>query len=212
MKSKNSNWGLAKTWMQEHTFLLEEAFSSVDVGSGRYLKEVDGCTYIGWASGRKGLKALRIKLLLKPRADIFLSLYEMIRKLFDFTYQTSQDIVQFEFLFDSAAASSGEDEFIVAIVDKAKMAALRNDRWDVNAFSTLTESSKNVLPSQLAIFTETNAILDGLLKNDQSGLGEWLNGSGEGQEYFQSLVISDIAGHEERPDDTFVHVSFLPCA
>lgn len=83
--NKNTNWGLAKKWMEKHVSVLEDSFAAVDTGSGRYLKEIDGTTYASWATGRTGIKALRITLRLRPRADIFVQLYEGIRKIIDFT-------------------------------------------------------------------------------------------------------------------------------
>ena len=196
--NKNTNWSLAKKWMEKHVSVLEEAFATVDTGSGRYLKEIDGTTYASWATGRTGIKALRITLRLKPRADIFVQLYEGIRKIIDFTYQSTQDLVQLEFLMPSTS----DDEFVLGVVDKSKMSALRQDRWDINAFTTLNET-KNVLPPNVALFTETNAITDQLLSNSEVGLGPWLT-EGEGKEWFQSLVITDMGSNVDRPSDESV--------
>ena len=85
------------------------------------------------------------------------------------------------------------------------MSALRQERWDINAFTTLNET-KNVLPPNIALFTETNAITEQLLKNSEIGLGPWLT-EGEGKEWFQSLVITDVATID-RPSDECVESAF----
>lgn len=205
---KNSNWQLAKAWMEPHIARLEECFEKLDVGSGRYLKEVDNSTYIGWATGRKGIKALRISLNFRPRADVFVTMYEMARRVLDFTYQASEDKVTLDFLLETA----DNDEWIAAVIDKSHMKSTRAERWDLTAFTTLseTEISKKSLPSKLAVFSETGSVGDTVLKNQDIGLAEWLSGSGEGQEYFESLIISDLAGLQTRPDDACVLLLAFP--
>lgn len=165
--NKNTNWQLARKWMSAHVPLLEETFASTDVGGGRYLKEgTDGQTYYSWSSGRKNIKALKITLSFKPRADIFAQLIELGYKLYDFSYEGVKDRVEFEFLLDSDTTPS--DEYICAVVKKNLMPRLRESRWDVRAFSVLsTEPSSKAaptLPSNFAFFTESGQLTESTLR------------------------------------------------
>jgi len=89
---------------------------------------------------------------------------------------------------------------------------LKDARWDVRAFSVLSEASKSSLPADYAFFTESGALNDALLKNNDVGIVDWLKGSGEGQEFFESLVITDMGGLKERPanEDLIKFGSKLP--
>ena len=86
--------------------------------------------------------------------------------------------------------------------DASDYLLIRRYLGDVRAFAPLSESSSQLVPAQYAVFTESSAAASELIsKTDPYGLVAWLNEPAQGKQWFDSLIISDLAGMRSQPDE-----------
>lgn len=201
----------AVAWNKANISTLTEQFASYTaVPQSVPLTRVDPATYVGHASGRRGTSGFAVKVATRPRHDIFTLLLEAGWKIYDLTYASSYNTVTLDFELDTPLSSgntntksgANKEDFVWALVNKHVMQQTREERFDLQAFTTVSEPQ--VLDAaagndEWVTFTEANQLNEFFLKKPNVGIVELLRDEKQAAKYLRSIVISDIV--KERPDE-----------
>ncbi|GAA93497.1 uncharacterized protein L969DRAFT_95850 [Mixia osmundae IAM 14324] len=194
-RGRKANARRAEAWMDAHVPLLESQFSHVGASANGIIKKSSPTDFMTYASGRRGLRALTVQVKTRARHDISIMAYEFIRQILDFTWQSDADRIKLEF-----ALSSSNEDFIFALSQKTNLNTLRQDRWDLGAFTSVTESS--ALPPAWATMSESTVITQTLLTHPKIGLVTLFKQEEPCLAYLESIVVTDLGTTGiERPDD-----------
>lgn len=192
---RKGNAARAQGWLDSVKPLLSQQFAQHDTEVRQ-----DGATnFYVWATGRRGVReGVKLRLVLKPRGDLFMQLYEVARSILEPNW-TGASVDRVE--VDIPLTESGD--YIVAVVDKALIKATREDRWDLSTFAPVKEAQG--LPPKFCWMSEANSLHDALLKG-QLDLGTWLR-EGTGADLLENIIVSDVP--VEQPDTECVRSLFV---
>ena len=206
--SRNRN--KARAWMRAHGDIFKEQFALVGFGAtsttsasdnvDKYLKEKSLFEFSTYATGRQNVAFVDINMTLKKRFNVLTNFAETaVGYFFDSFTAPADKVDAILYPFDGKEAGtvpkmpgaaevrekdhkSTYDGFVFALVNKANMSSLRNDRYDVSI--TLTKDHPK-LPSWAAVMSESAEITDVVLTKE---LISAVEGAGEDFEY---LIITD---------------------
>lgn len=202
----------AVAWNKANISTLTENFASYTaVPQSVSLTRVDPATYVGHASGRRGTSGFAVKVSTLPRHDLFTLALEAGWKIYDLTYASPSGTVTLDFELDTPLSSgnnnnskgANKEDFVWALVNKHVMQQTREERFDLQAFTSVSEPSilqESTGNDQWATFTESNTLNDFFLKKPNVGIIELLRDEKQAAKYLRSIVISDIV--KERPDES----------
>ncbi|KAG6900956.1 hypothetical protein C0993_004393 [Termitomyces sp. T159_Od127] len=158
--------------------LLEKQFSK-PLGKDRLTQDGNSDFYT-FSTGRRNVASLHTVYTLKPRHDLFQSIYHFAWTFIDLHYRPKDDLT----LDFKLAPGALPHDFVWAVVAKDELLSIKQDRWDLTFTKT---SENNALPPSLSVMSEFADITDNLLKpalvtalNDPKVLP-----------YFRSLSVTD---------------------
>ncbi|KAG6897455.1 hypothetical protein C0992_001455 [Termitomyces sp. T32_za158] len=158
--------------------LLEKQFSK-PLGKGRLTRDGNSDFYT-FSTGRRNVASLHTVYTLKPRHDLFQTIYHFAWTLIDLHYRPKDDVT----LDFKLAPGALPHDFVWAVVAKDELLSIKQDRWDL----TFTKTSENsALPSSLSVMSEFADITDNILK---PSLVSALNDP-KVLPYFRSLSVTD---------------------
>jgi hypothetical protein len=178
------------------------------------LTRVDPATYVGHGSGRRGTSGFAVKVLTLPRHDIFSLVLEYGWKIYDLTYASTYGTVTLDFELDAPLSSgntnaknsnnnsASKEDFVWALVNKHVMQQTRESRFDLQAFTTVSEPATldNAAGNdEWVTFTEANTLNEFFLKKQNVGVTELLSQEKQAAKWLRSIIISDVV--KERPDE-----------
>lgn len=203
----------AIAWNKAHIPTLTENFASYTaVPQSVSLTRVNPATYVGHASGRRGTSGFAVKVSTVPRHDLFTLALEAGWKIYDLTYASSSGTVTLDFELDTPLSSgttsnapkaANKEDFVWALVNKHVMQQTREERFDLQAFTSVSEPQilqEAAGNDEWATFTEANTLNDFFLKKPNVGIVELLRDEKQAAKYLRSIIISDIV--KERPDES----------
>lgn len=177
------------------------------------MTRVDPSTYVGHASGRRGTSGFAVKISTLPRHDLFSLILDFGYKIYDLTYASSYNTVTLDFELDTPLSSgagktgmtANKEDFVWALVNKHVMQQTREERFDLQAFTTVSEPQ--VLDAaagndEWVTFTEANTLNEFFLKKSNVGIIELLRDEKQAAKYLRSIIISDVV--KERPDESIL--------
>ncbi|KAM3504790.1 hypothetical protein MY10362_003350 [Beauveria mimosiformis] len=201
----------AKKWMRAHAAALHSEFALVgfgrapaseDANPDTLLKEKSLFEFAGYATGRKNIAFMDIKITLTKKFNPIVYLFETVGSfLVESMGPTPEDLVEvLIYPFDGKesltvprrrGAEESEpltdsrshfDGFVWAVVNKTRMQRLRDQRYDVSLTATKDNSK---LPEWLTVMSESAEVTDTFLTADLIAAIVALGDN------FQYLVISD---------------------
>lgn len=176
------------------------------------MTRVDPSTYVGHASGRRGTSGFAVKISTLPRHDIFTLLFNFGYKIYDLTYASQYNTVTLDFELDtplssgsagSKALTANKEDFVWALVNKHVMQQTRDERFDLQAFTSVSEPQALDAAAgndEWVTFTEANTLNEFFLKKPNVGIVELLRDEKDAAKWLRSIVISDVV--KERPDES----------
>lgn len=203
---RDANTSRAMAWLLNARPHLQQHFAKVNSGkpktanaegttsSEAWLTASSNSIFSCWATGRKHLRGLLIKFELQPRgSDLVGMATALAESVYDLT-SNAQDRITLNYYL---ASDNVGDKAIFSILRKGEIARLRDSRWDVRAFASVAslpqKYSANALNDHFSVFTETGSASEAITGAiDKVGFLDWLKGTGEGQEYFENLTLTDI--------------------
>lgn len=215
---RDANTARAMFWISQARPELHQHFAKVHSGkkqtanaegttsSEAWLTQSSNSVFSCWATGRKHLRGLLIKFEFQPRgSDLVGMVTTLAESLYDLTANV-QDRITLNFYLSEAPSA---DKAVFSLLRKGEMNRLREARWDIRAFTSAAALPQKYATGDLgdkySVFTETGSAAETLMGAlDKVGLLEWLRGEGEGQEYFESLTISDIGETKNGVSDACV--------
>lgn len=215
---RDANTARAMFWITKARPDLQQHFAKVHSGkkqsanaqgtnsSEAWLTQSSNSVFSCWATGRKHMRGLLIKFEFQPRgADLIGMATTLAESIYDLTTNAQDRITLHFYLSDVPSA----DKAVFSLLRKAEMNRLREARWDIRAFASAAALPQKYATSSLndkfSVFTETGSAAETLMGAlDKVGFLEWLRGEGEGQEYFESLTLSDIGETKNGVSDAYV--------
>ncbi|OAQ96862.1 hypothetical protein LLEC1_04698 [Akanthomyces lecanii] len=200
-----SNRNKARKWMRAHAAALQSEFALVgygrapnaeDANPDTLLKEKSLFEFASYATGRKNIAFMDIKITLTKKFNPIVYLFETVGSfLVESMGPAPEEIAEvLIYPFDGkenltvprrrGAAEESEpfDGFVWAVVNKTRMQRLRDQRYDVSL--TVTKDNSK-LPEWLTVMSESAEVTDTLLTADLIAAIVALGDN------FQYLVISD---------------------
>lgn len=176
--------------------------------SDAWLTQTSNTVYSSWATGRRHMRGLMFKFDLQPRGvDVIGILTAFGQSIYDLTYRAEDRLTLSFYLSNNANSDRG----IFSLLRKSELNRLREARWDVRAFTSIASiqpkfATEGQLNDNFSVFTETGSSAEAFTGAlDKVGLLEWLRGCGEGQEYFESLTMTDLGALSDGIADACVH-------
>ncbi|KAJ6788198.1 hypothetical protein PWT90_02163 [Aphanocladium album] len=207
-----SNRTKAKKWMRAHAASLRSEFALVGFGRApaaddahpdTLLKEKSLFEFAGYATGRRNVAFLDVKITLTKKFNPIVYLFETVGSfLVEAMGPAPEEVAEvLVYPFDgkenltvprrrgaveepdlSAEAKSQFDGFVWAVVNKTRMQRLRDQRYDVSLTATKDNAK---LPGWLTVMSESAEVTDTFLTPELVAAVVALGDS------FQYLVVSD---------------------
>ncbi|EIW61942.1 DUF1682-domain-containing protein [Trametes versicolor FP-101664 SS1] len=151
---KKANERKAHKWFAAHDALYKSQFSKPTHTEG--LSQDGNSDFFAFSTGRRALTSLHTTFTLRPRHDLFQTIFHFVRGLVELDYKV-YDAVELEFTFREGAAP----ETVWAVVAKDELKKIRDERWDLT-FTKTTDTP--ALPASLAVMSEFADVTTNLLK------------------------------------------------
>jgi len=204
---KRKNRDQALSWWKANVNVLGEQFYSFTAKpQTASLTRGDPATYFAFASGRRNVSQLAVRILTPPRHDLPGTLYNLGYKLYDLSYIGTDGSISLEFDLPATGGKGGE-EFVWALVRKHHMQELRESRFDLQAFTNIVEPTKELLPSDdFVLFSEAGVLNEAFLgakKGEKVGFRELLDPNNadakKALKWLRAVIIGDVVF--DRPDE-----------
>lgn len=192
-------------WWKANVSVLGEQFHSFTAKpASASLTRGDPSTYLAYASGRRNAGLVTVKIRTIPRHDLPGMLFNLGYKLYDLSHIGGEGAVSIDFELPSSGAST---EFVWALVRKHCMQELRESRFDLQAFTSIVEPNRELLPNdEFVLFSEQGVLNDvflGTKRADKVGFRELLDPKNEEAKralgWLRAVIIGDVVA--ERPDE-----------
>ena len=194
---KRANRDQALAWWKANVNVLGEQFYSFTAKpESASLTRGDPSTYLAFASGRRNVSQLCVKIKTIPRHDLPSTIFNLGYKLYDLSFIGGEGAVALEF---DLPQDKGQD-FVWALVKKHSMQELREARFDLQAFTNIVEPSKDLLPNdEFVVFSEAgvlNEVFLGAKRAEKVGFRELFDaGKPEAKralEWLRAIIIGDV--------------------
>lgn len=203
---KARNKAQALSWWKANISVLGGQFSSfTSKPASASLTRGDPSTFLAYASGRRNVSLCTVKIRTLRWHDLPSMLFECGYRLYDLSRIGEDGSVALE--FDLPAASNGGGEFVWALVRRHAMQELREARFDLQAFTSIVEPPKDLLPNEeFVVFSEQgvlNEIFLGSKRADRVGFRELLDPKNaqakKALKWLRAIIIGDVVS--DRPDE-----------
>ncbi|OJT03748.1 Coiled-coil domain-containing protein 47 [Trametes pubescens] len=178
---KKANERKAHKWFEAHEALYKLQFSKPTHTEG--LSQDGNSDFFAFSTGRRALTSLHTTFTLRPRHDLFQTIFHFVRGLVELDYKV-YDEVELEFTFREGAAP----ETVWAVVAKDELKKIRDERWDLT-FTKTTDTT--ALPASLAVMSEFADVTTNLLKPYGAFSLPAVLSLPAIQPYFRSLSLTD---------------------